>query len=67
MNFISSLICQLKSQLPKLAPFERLPRLHRVGPSASLDEYIRKLSACYITAKQDCQFSWKTFYHGGLR
>jgi len=24
---------------PKLAPLERLPKRHRVGPSASLDEY----------------------------
>lgn len=33
--------------LPKLAPIERLPRLQRVGPSASLDEHIRKLFEFY--------------------
>src|ERR1043165_22916 len=30
---------------PKLAPLERLPKRHRVGPSASLDEY-RTISCC---------------------
>lgn len=43
---------------PNLAPLlvitnyqllTRLPRRHRVGPSASLDESIRKLSMLYIT------------------
>jgi len=28
---------------PKLAPLERLPKRHRVGPSASLDEYRNQL------------------------
>lgn len=30
---------------PKLAPLERLPKRHRVGPSASLDEY-RTINYC---------------------
>jgi len=30
---------------PKLAPLERLPKRHRVGPSASLDEY-RTIDCC---------------------
>jgi hypothetical protein len=30
---------------PKLAPLERLPKRHRVGPSASLDEY-RTINDC---------------------
>jgi hypothetical protein len=34
-------------RLPKLAPLERLPKRHRVGPSASLDESIRKLLWLY--------------------
>src|SRR5574342_245541 len=32
-----------------------LPRLHQVGPSASLDESIRKLFPLYITMGRDCQ------------
>ena len=32
---------------PKLAPLERLPKRHRVGPSASLDEQIRNLFRFY--------------------
>gem|GEM_PF-6791295 len=47
----------MKNHAPKLAPLERLPKRHRVGPSASLDECIRKLFASYIMAKQECQFN----------
>ena len=51
---------------PKLAPLlaitnyqllTRLPKRQRVGPSASLDEQIRKLFAFYITVKRECQFN----------
>jgi hypothetical protein len=34
---------------PKLAPLERLPKRHRVGPSASLDEYTR--ACCTVQAE----------------
>ena len=42
---------------PKLAPLERLPKRHRVGPSASLDEYTNyKLLRECITGRRTCQF-----------
>jgi hypothetical protein len=63
----SSLISRtIKNHAPKLAPLlaitnyqslTRLPKRHRVGPSASLDECIRKLFAIYNMAKRECQFN----------
>ncbi len=35
--------------------FERLPRLHRVGPSVSLDEYI--LLREFIMPRSECQIA----------
>ena len=43
------------TRLPKLAPLERLPKRHRVGPSASLDESLRNLFAFYNMAIGQCQ------------
>jgi hypothetical protein len=40
---------------PKLAPLERLPKRHRVGPSASLDEQIRNLCRFYNMMGEPCQ------------
>ena len=48
---------------PKLAPLERLPKRHRVGPSASLDESIRNLlgsytlPSLYIMMGEGCQIN----------
>jgi hypothetical protein len=49
----------MKIHAPKLAPLERLPKRHRVGPSASLDECIRKLFASYNMARRECQFIFR--------
>ncbi len=38
---------------PKLAPLERLPKRHRVGPSASLDEYRNQLIVARVYHRQE--------------